>query len=139
MKKKSIFLDDSILFFLLFPNKQKEKIYYRLTEWIKDNYNLISSTYSLLKIKEIFLENNKLEIFFEFYKDISKIIEVFLPVENTEIEKTWIFIEKYQMDFDLAYYFSVIENHQIENFCTLRINNYKDDFIKKFSINFLNI
>ncbi|GIX41181.1 MAG: hypothetical protein KatS3mg129_0914 [Leptospiraceae bacterium] len=134
MKKKYIFLDDSILFFLSIQHPIKKEIYEQLSYFIKNNYYPVSSLYCILKIKEIFFEQKQIENFFEFYYDLENLLDKIFPFRNIDLKNTIHISHTYNQDFDLSYYIYLMKENQIYDFQSLQFKEQKKYLQEKFNI-----
>jgi len=135
--KKRIFLDDSILFFLIIENPFKKEIYEQLTYFIKNNYYPVSSLYSLLKIQNIFLKLNQHNEFFELFYDLQQFLENIYSIDKEDYKEAFILCKQFNIDFDLAYYIAMIKKHQIDKFYSVKFKDKREQLLNQFNISMI--
>ncbi len=135
--KKRIFLDDSILFFLIIKHPFKKEIYDQLTYFIKNNYYPVSSLYSLLKIQNIFLKLNQFNHFFELFYDLQQFLENIYSIDKEDYKEAFILCKQFNIDFDLAYYIAIIKKHQIDKFYSVKFKDKREQLFNQFNISII--
>lgn len=135
--KKTIFIDESIYYYLLFDNNLKKEIYEQLRFFILDHFEFVSSVYSILKIQQIFIKENQLESFFDFFNDISELIKIFYPIELNEFKEAFVNYKKDDLPYELIYYCTLLKKHSVEYLYSFKFRNYAESLKKKHDIHLI--
>ncbi|MFN3604707.1 MAG: hypothetical protein ACK4UJ_08365 [Leptonema sp. (in: bacteria)] len=136
----SVMIDDSILFYLTFPNPYKEKIIDLLKEVTKNHKSLVSNLYAFLKIQSIFIKYNHLNNFYEFYRDCNEFIATIYPIDLRVYNKALHTCLVYSIDFDISLYIELLKEFKISYLFSARITKKEREIIKNhFSIEIIDV
>lgn len=135
--KKTIFIDESIYYYLLFDNYLKKEIYEQLRFFILDHFEFVSSVYSIIKIQQIFIKENQLESFFDFFYDINELIKIFYPIELNEFKEAFLNYKKHDLPYELIYYCTLLKKYSIDYLYSIKYKHYAKSLKQKLDIHLI--
>lgn len=134
MENRGIYLDDSILFSLLYPDEKREIILSHLDSCLREGYSLTTSVYSLSLVENFFRMTGGIEKFFEFFTDIDTLFDDIFPFHRGIYPKAYQFQKLYELDWNLSVVLVFMESHGIRYLYTSQYQKYKEKIENQFPI-----
>jgi hypothetical protein len=135
--KKYLFIDESILYFLLVSHPIKNEIYQQLKYLIQQDYQPVSSIYNIFKLKEFLFRVKQKQIFFEFFNDLENFLQIIYSLDPKDIKNSILLSKQFDLDFDLAYIIYSMNNNKINDLYSLQYKDKKDFVKNKFNIDII--
>jgi hypothetical protein len=135
--KKYLFIDESILYFLLVSHPIKNEIYQQLKYLIQQDYQPVSSIYNIFKLKEFLFRVKQKQIFFEFFNDLENFLQIIYSLDLKDIKNSILLSKQFDLDFDLAYIIYSMNNNKINDLYSLQYKDKKDFVKNKFNIDII--
>ncbi len=128
---KTILIDDSILFYLIYKNSLRDQIIQTLMDWIKNHNIILSNVYAFFKIYQLFYQSNRVKQYYEFYQDCSEFITTIYSISDLIFKNALSNSIVYQINFDLCIHLESIKETKTQNFFSLTPTKKEIQIIKQ--------
>lgn len=129
---KSILIEDSILFYLIYKNSLKNQIIEILIDWIQHHNIVVSDIYAFFKIYQIFDKSNKIKEFFEFYHTCNEFITTIYPIDNKIYKNALTNSILHQINFDLIVHVELMKETNIQYLFSFNSTQKESEIIKQY-------